>query len=276
MRFILQSGNWFNDWKMIDSEAPQAEELGFWGLVMPDHYMWGPDRGGDTTLETWIALTYVAARTNHLKLGTLVTPIPFRPPGTLAKELSTLDLISGGRVILGVGAGWSQTEFDGYSEWNEAKVRVDKTLEGLQLILKLWTENKVDWTGKYYTAKGAILDPKPVQMPHPPLLFGGGGERMLRMAGKYGDICLIPPWAQMGREEAKKIVLDSAKKNSREDKIAFAGLSFSREGYDRNEVSKTVAQAKDEGCQYYILGFPREGHLNAMRDFAEEIIPSFS
>jgi alkanesulfonate monooxygenase SsuD/methylene tetrahydromethanopterin reductase-like flavin-dependent oxidoreductase (luciferase family) len=164
MKFILQAGNWYSDWKIIETSVPEADKLGFWGFVMPDHYMWGPDRGGDSTLETWIALTYVAAKTEQLHLGTLVTPIPFRPPAMLAKELSTLDVISGGRVLVGVGAGWSETEFRGHSVWDEPKVRVDKTLEGLELILKLWgSHEKVDWKGKYYSTSGAVLEPRPVK-----------------------------------------------------------------------------------------------------------------
>jgi alkanesulfonate monooxygenase SsuD/methylene tetrahydromethanopterin reductase-like flavin-dependent oxidoreductase (luciferase family) len=272
----MQAGNWYEDWKIIESEVPEADISGFWGVVLPDHYMWGPDRGGDSTLETWIALTFMAARTEQIHLGTVVTPIPFRPPGMLAKELSTLDIISGGRVLLGVGAGWSQTEFEGYSLWEEPKVRVDKTLEGLELILKLWeTSGKVDWKGKYYSSAGAVLEPKPVQRPHPPLLFGGVGARMLRMAGKYADICLIPPWIQSGQENAKRVVLESAKKNSRENKISFASLSFNREKLDLKEAEKAVSQAKDAGCEYYIVGFPRIGHEKALKEFAKEVMPSF-
>jgi alkanesulfonate monooxygenase SsuD/methylene tetrahydromethanopterin reductase-like flavin-dependent oxidoreductase (luciferase family) len=84
-----------------------------------------------------------------------------------AKMVSTLDVISNGRVILGIGAGWSETEFKGYSQWNEPNVRVDKTKEGLELILKLWqsdrgTSSKVSFNGKYYSADNAVLDPKPV------------------------------------------------------------------------------------------------------------------
>ena len=107
-------------------EFQKAISLGFWGFVMPDHYMWGEDRGGNSTLETWIVLTYLAARTEKIRLGTVVTPIPFRPPGMLAKELSTLDILSNGRVVLGVGAGWSQTEFEGYSKWDDAKIKSRK------------------------------------------------------------------------------------------------------------------------------------------------------
>jgi alkanesulfonate monooxygenase SsuD/methylene tetrahydromethanopterin reductase-like flavin-dependent oxidoreductase (luciferase family) len=277
MKFILQAGNWITDWKLIESAVPEADGLGFWGFVMPDHYMWGPDRGGDSTLETWITLTYLAAKTNQLHLGTLVTPIPFRPPGMLAKELATLDGISGGRALLGVGAGWSETEFRGYSTWDSPKVRVDKTLEGLELILKLWTDKgKVDWHGTYYSASGAVLDPKPAQMPHPPLLFGGVGKRMLRMAGKYADICLVPPWTQIGAEGSKRLVLESARKNGREDKIGFASLSFSRERYDQKEASKLVGEARDHGAQFFIMGFPRQNYSESMKDFAREVMPSFA
>jgi alkanesulfonate monooxygenase SsuD/methylene tetrahydromethanopterin reductase-like flavin-dependent oxidoreductase (luciferase family) len=115
LRFILQAGNWSAQWQLIEKAVPLADEMGFWGFLMPDHYMWGEDRGGNSTLETWTTLSYLAGKTKRLKLGTLVTPIPFRPPGILAKEVSTLDVISGGRTILGIGAGWSQTEFEGYS-----------------------------------------------------------------------------------------------------------------------------------------------------------------
>src|SRR5437879_9551139 len=100
----------------------------------------------------------------------------------LAKIVSTLDLLSNGRTILGVGAGWSQTEFEGYSEWNSNKIRVDKTREGLDLILKLWTQEKVDFKGKFYHAKGAVLDTKTLQTTHPPLLLAGIGSLTLRTA----------------------------------------------------------------------------------------------
>ena len=111
----------------------------------------------------------------------------------MAKMVATLDNLSIGRVIFGVGAGWSQEEFDGYSEWNSNKVRVDKTQEGLELMIKLWTEDEVTFDGTHYNAKNAVLEPKPVQKPYPNLLFGGSGTRMLALAGRYGNIVFIPP-----------------------------------------------------------------------------------
>jgi alkanesulfonate monooxygenase SsuD/methylene tetrahydromethanopterin reductase-like flavin-dependent oxidoreductase (luciferase family) len=276
MKFILQAGNWYDRWNSIEKAVPTADKSGFWGFVVPDHYMWGNDRGGDSTLESWVALTYLAAKTENLHLGTLVTPIPFRPPGMLAKEVATLDLISQGRAMLGVGAGWSETEFQGYSEWNDPKVRVDKTVEGLKVILDLWTsKEKVNHSGKYYKLSGAVLEPKPVQKPYPPLLFGGVSNRMLRLAGHYADICLIPPWVTSGLDAAKKVVMESARKYDRLNKISFAALSFSREGYDRAAAQKQISEAKDRGCEYYIMGFPLNTYEESMKDFAKNIIPSF-
>jgi alkanesulfonate monooxygenase SsuD/methylene tetrahydromethanopterin reductase-like flavin-dependent oxidoreductase (luciferase family) len=276
LKFVLQAGNWSPDWKIIGSAVPEGDKLGFWGFVMPDHYMWGEDRGGNSTLETWIVLTYLAARTEKIRLGTVVTPIPFRPPGMLAKELSTLDILSNGRVVLGVGAGWSQTEFEAYSKWDDAKTRVEKTAEGLDLILKLWTsKEKVDFKGKYYEAIGAMIDPKPVHKPYPALLFGGGGKKMLRMAGKYADICLIPPWSGTDLRKSREIVLESAKKNSRENKIAFASISFSREGYNEGQVMKEITASKDQGNDYFIIGFPRDRYIETMKEFAKNVMPSF-
>lgn len=272
-------GNWYPHWEIMEKAVPLADQNGFWGFVVPDHYMWGDDRGGDATLESWIALTYLAARTEKIMLGTLVTPIPFRPPGMLAKELSTLDRLSNGRVIVGVGAGWSQTEFEGYSEWNEPKVRVDKTLEGLKLMLQLWESRegeRIDFNGRYYKAKGARLEPKPVQKPHPMLLFGGVGTRMLRAAGKYADICAIPNWVK-DMAEAKRVVLESASKSrSRLQPLEFAAIHFRSPAYDREQSIKQVEEAVKQKVDYYIVGFPLQTYLDSMVDFATSVIPSFS
>src|SRR2546428_6924715 len=109
LRFILSGlGNWYNGWSLTDQAVQLADKLGFWGAVIPDHYMWAESYGQqqkDSTMESWVALTYLAAKTQNVKLGTIVTPIPFRPPAMLAKMVSTMDVLSAGRAILGVGRG---------------------------------------------------------------------------------------------------------------------------------------------------------------------------
>ncbi|MFX1488674.1 MAG: LLM class flavin-dependent oxidoreductase [Promethearchaeota archaeon] len=280
MKFILAGlGNWYNDFKYIESAIIEADKDGFDGAVLPDHYMWGNSVGIqrpdiNTTLETWIAISYLLAKTEKIKIGTLVTPIPFRPPGMLAKMISTADNLSGGRTIVGIGAGWSQVEFEGYSEWNGPSIRVDKAYEGLELMVKLWTENVVKFKGTYYQAKDAVLDPKPIQKPYPKLLFGSRGARMLKLAGQYGDICFFPPWPGSNHEEMKQIVTESAKLHNRIDKVSF--MIGEMRPTMIGEYFKKVEQAVDFGASYYLASFQRSEDLSVtIRKFATDIIPSF-
>lgn len=284
MKFFLSGlGNWAKDLSLTTEAIVEADRLGFDGAVMPDHYMWGemkwhkrPD--SNATLETWVMLSYLAAKTEQIRLGTLVTPIPFRPPSVLAKMVATLDVLSKGRVVLGVGAGWSQVEFEGYSEWNEPKVRVDKTKEGLELMIKLWTQDKVTSDGKYYSAKAAILEPKPIQKPYPQLLFGGRGDRMLKLAGRYADICYVPQFqSPESYAEGKEKVLKAAKRVNRANTIAFmAGAMGSTGPYNSKEYRGKVEAAEETGASYFLTSFPRnEEIIDSMRKFAKEVIPSF-
>ena len=283
MKFYLSGlGNLYPNLALIESAIIEADGLGFDGALMPDHYMWGEMRGGYrmpngyTTLETWVTLTYLAGKTEGISLGTLVTPLPFRHPGMLAKMLSTLDVLSGGRVVLGVGAGWSQVEFEGYSEWGGAKYRVDKTVEALKLMIRLWTEDEVTFKGRFYDVKGAVLDPKPVQKPHPRLLFGSTGDRMLRLTGRYADICFIPPWASHQREEIRSRVMEAATGANRAGDVAFmTGEMGARGPYDSEEHAAEVEAAAEWGASYYTTAFPRDSLIEAMRRFAEDAMPSF-
>ena len=144
---------------------------------------------GPDTLDAWTILAYVAGATTGIRLGTVVTPVPFRPPAQLAKIVASLDVLSKGRAILGVGAGWHQPEFDGFSKWERNGVRVDQTAEALDLMTRLWAGAgaPVDFTGRFYTSQGAQIAPASVQKPHPPLWFGTRGRRMLELTARYGD-----------------------------------------------------------------------------------------
>ncbi|HZD12912.1 MAG TPA: LLM class flavin-dependent oxidoreductase, partial [Candidatus Binatus sp.] len=240
-----------------------------------DHYMWAQGWGTvnkDSTVETWVALSYLGAKTKKIKLGTMVTPIPFRPPAMLAKMVSTVDVLTDGRSILGVGAGWSQTEFEGYGHWDTPGNRVAKTREGLELILQLFQKPTVDFDGKFYHAKGAILEPKPVQKPHPPLLFGGVGPKMLEMAGTYGDIVHIPPWVNVPMEKSKMIVTQAAKKAGRENQVAFAAGGVQPDPkFDVAMSQKAVDHAKKNGAEFYLVAIPR---MDDLKKFADAIIKS--
>lgn len=285
MKFFLAGlGNLYRNLDSIKASVIEADSLGFYGMVMPDHYMWGARDWGRrpddyVTLETWITLTYLAAKTENIRLGTLVTPIPFRPPAMLAKMLSTLDVLSNGRVILGVGAGWSKEEFEGYSEWNEPKIRIDKTEEGLELMIKLWTQKEVTHQGRYYRTKEAVLEPKPVQKPYPRLLFGGSGKRMLELAGMYADTCFIPPFYENPDyyQRGKAIVLKAAEKADRRDNIAFMdGDMGTQEPFSKKRTVERIETAIKNGASYFLISFPQTTNRAAsMREFAKEVMTSY-
>lgn len=283
MKFFLSGlGNLYPNLELIKSAIIEADALGYDGALMPDHYMWGEMRGGRrmpngySTLETWVTLTYLAGKTEGISLGTLVTPLPFRHPAVLAKMLSTLDILSGGRVVLGVGAGWSQVEFEGYSEWGGPKYRVDKTIEALRLMIRLWTEDEVTFKGRFYDVKGTVLDPKPVQKPYPRLLFGSTGDRMLGLTGRHADICFIPPWAGHQREEIRSKVLEATAGANRAGKVAFmAGEMGVRDPYDPRQYEAKVEAAAEWGAGYYNAAFSRDSLIESMRRFAEDVMPSY-
>ena len=284
MKFFLKLDNRFRDGKFVEDVAVEGDRLGFYGFLMSDHYMWQTRMPNDIfTIDSWTTLTYLAAKTEHIKLGTQFSPIPRGNPAQFAKMLSTLDVLSNGRVQLGVGAGWSQNEFEGFSVWNEPKVRVDKTEEGLKLMLRLWTEDEVTFNGKYYYAERAMLEPKPVQKPYPALFISGRprSNRMLRFAGRYGDLFNVAHGTAAGEDvseeeilQGRDIVLEAARKANRHDKIAY--VRELRATKDLKGYSKVIELAIKLGAKYCISYFPRDGnYLEDMRRFAKEVMPSF-
>ena len=279
MKFILAApGNRPDDWPLMQKAALEAEELGFWAFLLPDHFMGGRDFGGDSTLDTWLALSYLAPLTDTIRLGSLVTPVTFRPPGILAKIVSTLDVLTDGRTVLGVGAGSSQAEFEAYSHWDPPRVRVEKTVEAIELILRLWTEGTVDFKGKYFEAKSAVLEPKPRQKPNPPLIFGGTGPRMLQIAGRYGDICLIP-LSEADGAGSRETVMRGVEGRRRRGKISLAGAAEALpqpwHDYDRDRYLQKVELAKKLGCEYFIVPLPWKTYFESLEDFAKNTLPSF-
>lgn len=283
MKFFLTGlGNLYDNKDSIINGVIEADNNGFDGALMPDHYMWGHEIGHSMdrpyyTLETWTTLTYLAGKTQNINLGTLVTPLPLRNPAVLAKRLSTLDILSNGRVVLGVGAGWSKVEFEGYSEWLEHKYRVDKTVEALEIIKSLWTEDSVTYKSDYYNMKGAVLEPKPVQKPHPKLLFGSSGNRMLRLTGKEGNICFVPPWQSQRFYEMREIVIDAAREAGRVDEIEFmGGIMGAQEPFKADTYSKIIEDAEKKGCTYCNIAFSRETLVPDINKFSEELMPSYT
>ena len=179
-------------------------------------------------------------------------------------------------MVLGAGAGWSQVEFRGYSEWLNPKKRVDKTIEALCIIKRLWTEDEVTHKSDYYDVEGAVLQPKPVQKPHPKILFGSSGNKMLRLTGREGDICYVPPWQSHRFYEMKEIVLGAAEEAGRLDEIEFmGGIMGAQEPYRATAYEKIIADSEEKECSYCNVAFSRDTMVEDIRKFARDILPSY-
>ena len=164
----------------------RVEALDFDTFLIRDHFV--PDFFGDQ-LAPLPALMAAASATTRLRVGTLVLDNDYRHPVMLAKEAATLDVLSGGRLELGLGAGWLRREYDvAGMQYDSAGVRISRLEEALQIINGLWDEGPFSFRGEHYSVDGIDSYPKPVQQPRPPILIGGGKPRMLRLAGRYADI----------------------------------------------------------------------------------------
>jgi F420-dependent oxidoreductase-like protein len=176
----------WEDWKAV---ATACEEHGVGTLFRSDHYLSVDDRRERGSLDAWTTIAALAAVTERLRLGTLVSPATFRHPAVLAKSVVTADHVSGGRVELGIGAGWWEREHEAYGfPLPPVGPRMDALEEQLQLVRCYWEPGPFSFEGKYYSAKDLDALPKPVQQPRPPLILGGkGGPRSLRLAARYAD-----------------------------------------------------------------------------------------
>ena len=166
--------------------AQRAEALGYDTLLMPDHIT--------DQLAPVAALTAIAGATTTIRVGSFVFDNDYRNPVMLAKEATTLDLLSDGRLEFGIGAGWNRRDYRQLGiPYDTPKVRVDRMEEAIALIKRLWTEEKVTHEGTHYRVREAMVLPKPTQRPHPPVMIGGGGPRMLRIAAREAQIVAIAP-----------------------------------------------------------------------------------
>jgi F420-dependent oxidoreductase-like protein len=174
-------------WDETRAAAVEFDALGYDSLWVCDHLV-GIPLPKLPILEAWSLLAAVAAVTKRARLGTLVTPPFFRNPAVLAKQIATLDAISGGRAIAGLGAGWYEAEFRGYGcQFPGLRDRLRALEESIEIMKRLWTEEEATFEGKSFRIDGAVCEPKPARPP--PILIGGGGERVLMgIAARHADI----------------------------------------------------------------------------------------
>ena len=169
--------------------ARACEDSGLEGLFRSDHYLSVMGRSARGSLDAWTTLAGLAAVTEGIKLGTLVSPATFRHPSVVAKSAVTVDHISNGRVELGLGAGWLRAEHEAYGfPFPDTRTRMDVFGEQLEIVHRSWIEEGFDLSGRHYEISGLNALPKPVQRPHPNLIVGGsGGPRSTSLAARWAD-----------------------------------------------------------------------------------------
>src|SRR5262245_10130278 len=189
MRFGVFTSLTLQTWPAVLDLWQHLEATGWDIACVSDHFMPNTKDREGAVLESWSTLSALAALVPRMRVGTIVLGNTYRHPAIVAKMAAQVDVISGGRLVLGLGAGWQNNEHAAYGiPFYTMRERLERLDEACSVIRSLWTERRSDFKGRYYQLSDAPLDPKPVQQPHPELMIGGGGERItLRIVAKHAD-----------------------------------------------------------------------------------------
>lgn len=203
MQFGLQinpylNGPTGNPWDSVERVARATDASAFDSLWVYDHFLYEGGYPGhphsEPVMECFTTLGAIAAITRRVWLGQLVLGVPYRNTAAMAKMATTLDLISHGRSILGLGAGWHKREYEayGWGEFEPVSTRMARLEEALRVVLAIWTERPAHFEGTYYRLDQALENPSPIQQPHPPIMVGGSGEKVtLRLVAQYAQFCNV-------------------------------------------------------------------------------------
>jgi F420-dependent oxidoreductase-like protein len=175
-------------WPAMLGVAKKIESLGYESAWVYDHFHTVPVPTQESSYEAWTLMAALASTTTKVRLGQMCTSNSYRNPAYLAKVAADIDVISNGRVDMGIGAGWYEHEYLGYGyEFPKASVRIGQLGEGVEIMRRMWTEDEVHYDGRYYQLAGAISRPKPIQASIPIWVAGGGEQLTLRVAARYAD-----------------------------------------------------------------------------------------
>ena len=239
-----QEGVTWPQWRAL---AAACEEHGIPSLFRSDHYQnldgEHPERGA---LDAWSTTNALAALTTTLRLGTLVSPASFRHPSVLAKLVVTADHVSGGRIDLGIGAGWHQREHEAYGfPFAPTRTRMDVLEEQLQVLMGTWSDGSFSFEGEHYVLRDLDAQPKPIQRPHPPLLMGGSaGPRSAAMAARFADEYNTPFPALEDVPRLRGAIAEACERAGR-DPIPFSamiGTVIGADAADLEDRARRVAE----------------------------------
>jgi F420-dependent oxidoreductase-like protein len=251
-----QEGVSWDEWVAL---ARACEEHGLEGLFRSDHYQSVFDVSGRGSLDAWATLAGLAAATERIRLGTMVSPATFRHPSILARMVATVDHISGGRVELGLGGGWNQAEHEANGfVFPDLPERIEILEEQLEIVHRQWTEGDFSFEGRHYHLQGSRAEPKPLQCPHPPIVMGGAaGPRVAGLAARWADE-YNTTFASVEECRERRARIIQACDRERRPPIPFSLMTACCVGRDREEVLTRVRRRMErsgrEGDPAELLG----------------------
>jgi len=312
MKFGLQinpylPGTTGNPWDGVERVARYMDESAFDSLWVYDHFLYEGGYSGhpysEPAMEAFTALGAIAAITQRVRLGQLVLGMPYRNPAMMTKMATTLDLISHGRSILGVGAGWHKREYEayGWGAFESVGVRMKRLEEGLQVVLALWGEGPASFAGSHYTLDNVRDNPAPIQRPHPPIMIGGSGEKVtLRLVAQYAQFCNVSgdparvgelfnvirghcerlgrPFEEITRSIYTTIIIgnDAAEVAEKRERL---GAYIPEKGALIGTPEELIAIFREYaavGCQYVVFRTPDWIDVDSLRLFSEQVIPALA
>jgi F420-dependent oxidoreductase-like protein len=277
--------------KNLAEIAHAAEDAGFASLWVMDHFfqIGGRDRSmgvgpaEDEMLEGYSTLSYLAGITKKVKLGTLVTGVVYRHPGILVKTVTTLDVLSGGRAYLGIGAAWNEREARGLGvPFPSIKERFERLEETLQIAKQMWSDNNGTYMGKHYQLTETLCSPQPLSKPHPPILIGGAGERKtLQLVAKYADACNLFGSSGIevvrGKLEVLKRHCEAVGRNYADIEKTTLNTAYLAPGrMNAKDVIETCRALANIGIQQTIFNMPNVHEVKPLEIFGQEIIPALA
>jgi alkanesulfonate monooxygenase SsuD/methylene tetrahydromethanopterin reductase-like flavin-dependent oxidoreductase (luciferase family) len=265
-------------WPQWQALATACEEHGIPSLFRSDHYQnldgQHPERG---SLDAWGTIIALSALTTNLRLGTLVSPTSFRHPSILAKLVVTADHVSGGRIDLGIGAGWHEGEHQAYGfPFLPTSTKVDVLEEQLEILIGAWGTGQFSFEGKHYTLSGLNAQPKPVQRPHPPLIMGGNaGPRSAALAARFAAE-YNTPFPSLEQIQRRKANIDRACESAGREPIPFSVMIGAVLGADRRELeerARVLAEASGQDAAALISDPPAGWIVGTLEQAAEQLAP---
>jgi F420-dependent oxidoreductase-like protein len=265
--------------------ARTAEESGFDSIWVMDHFFQIPGVGNpdQEMLEAYTTLGFLAGQTSRVKLGTLVTGNTYRHPGILIKQVTTLDVLSGGRAWLGIGAAWFEREHLGLGvQFPPLKERFQRLEETLRIAHQMWSDDVGPFEGNYYKLAETLNVPQALSRPHPRIMIGGGGEKKtLKLVAKYADACNIFSMAGPDFVRQKLGVLrEHCEREGRNydeiEKTAYVVMNPGANGENTGKVIETFGQLAEAGIQTVLGAVVGAENLTPLEVMGRDVIPQVS